>query len=192
VTVPPLFTPRLRIRPFASADLDAVVKLHDDCFGAAPLNVRRDWLGWSVRNYAALAQLQQPPYGDYAIELRASGEVIGAVGLVPSFGPFDRLASLQCGTNADPNLSRPEMGLFWAIASQHRRQGFATEAATAMATFAFEQLNVARLVATTEHDNDASIAVMRRLGMLIERNPDPEPKWFQTIGILVNTKTISV
>jgi RimJ/RimL family protein N-acetyltransferase len=192
VTVPPLFTSRLRIRPFASNDLDAVVKLHDDCFGAAPLNVRRDWLGWSVRNYAALAQLHQPPYGDHAIELRASGEVIGAVGLVPSFGPFDRLPSLRCGTNVDANLFRPEMGLFWAIATDHRRQGYATEAANAMVAFAFKELNVARLVATTEHDNAGSIGVMRRLGMVVERNPDPEPKWFQTVGVLTNAKSLRV
>jgi RimJ/RimL family protein N-acetyltransferase len=39
-------------------------------------------------------------------------------------------------------------------------------------------------VATTEHDNLGSIAVMRKLGMRIETNPEGEPEWFQTVGIL--------
>ena len=51
---------------------------------------------------------------------------------------------------------------------------------------AFDELALARIVATTEHDNLRSIAVMRRLGMTIERNPLPEPHWFQTVGVLVN------
>ena len=165
-------------------DLTAVAQLHDACFGPAPIEARRAWLEWSVRNYVALAQLQQPPYGDYAIELLSSGEVIGAVGLVPSFGPFDRLPSLRCASNTDPNAYRPEIGLFWAMATQHRRMGYATEAAHAMAAFAFRELNLARIVATTEHDNAASIGVMRRLGMVLERNPEPEPHWFQTVGVL--------
>jgi len=187
-----LFTSRLRIRPFASNDLDAVVKLHDDCFGAAALNVRRDWLGWTVRNYAALAQLQQPPYGDYAIELRASGEIIGAVGLVPSFGPFDRLPSLRARLKTEPTgRFQPELGLFWAVAPVYRRQGYATEAAWALSDFAFRELNAERLVATTEHDNAASIAVMRRIGMTVERNPDPEPAWFQTVAVLFNRASIT-
>src|SRR4051812_1559936 len=47
-----------------------------------------------------------------------------------------------------------------------------------------------RIVAATEHDNLASIGVMRRLGMRIERNPDPEPHWFQTVGVLFNPKSV--
>ena len=42
----------------------------------------------------------------------------------------------------------------------------------------------ARLIATTEHANSSSQAVMRRLGMRILENPHPEPAWLQTVGIL--------
>ena len=183
-----LATSRLRIRPFTMDDLDSVARLHDDCFGPAPLDVQRAWLEWTTRNYAALAQLHQPPYGDYAIELLSTREVIGAVGLVPSFGPFDRLPLLSCSRNESADLYRPEMGLFWAIATKHRKMGYASEAGSAMVGFAFGELNLARIVATTEHDNTASIGVMRRLGMRVERNPLPEPVWFQTVGVLVNTR----
>jgi RimJ/RimL family protein N-acetyltransferase len=43
-----------------------------------------------------------------------------------------------------------------------------------------------RIVATTHDDNDASIRVMRKLGMLIERNPYPDPPWLQVVGVLEN------
>ena len=46
------------------------------------------------------------------------------------------------------------------------------------------------IIATTTDDNAASIAVMRKVGMVVERNPLPEPPWFQVVGILVNTKPL--
>jgi ribosomal-protein-alanine N-acetyltransferase len=180
-------TTRLRIRPFVMADLDAVTRLMDDCFGESPRDEREAWLEWSVRNYPALAKLRQPPYGDYAVVLKDDDEVIGSVGLVPSFGPFDQLPVFRSTAGAAPSgLFRPEMGLFWAIGSAHRRLGYAAEAAGAMAKFAFETQRVARLVATTEHENVASIGVMRKIGMSVEMNPQPTPEWFQAIGVLFN------
>jgi RimJ/RimL family protein N-acetyltransferase len=181
-------TNRLIIRPFAAGDLEAVVALHDMCFAPAPRQERQAWLDWTIRNYVQLAQLHQPPYGDYAVAMQSTKEVIGAVGLVPSFGPFTKLAAADLPLRGKDSTHRftPEIGLFWAIAPAHQRQGYATEAAQALATFAFDALNVARLVATTEHANAASIAVMRKLGMRIERNPDAEPHWFQTVGILAH------
>lgn len=180
-------TSRLRVRPFVMADLDAVNRLRDECFGASPREERREWLEWSVRNYPALAKLRQPPYGDYAVARRDDDCVVGAVGLVPSFGPFDQLPIFRSTAHAAPSgFFRPEMGLFWAIGSAHRRLGYAAEAASAMATFAFETLRVARLVATTEHANVASIGVMRKIGMSIETNPEKTPEWFQTIGVMFN------
>jgi RimJ/RimL family protein N-acetyltransferase len=55
-----------------------------------------------------------------------------------------------------------------------------------MVAYAFAELRLRRIVATTEHDNARSLNVMRRLGMRIERNPRPEPAWFQSVGILDN------
>jgi len=53
-------------------------------------------------------------------------------------------------------------------------------------SYAFDVLELGRIVATTENDNLRSIAVMKRLGMTLERNPLDEPHWFQTVGVLVN------
>lgn len=181
----PILTRRLRIRQFTELDLDAVGCVLDECFAPAPRCDRAEWLGWTVRNYRALAQLQQPPYGDYAITLVATGDLLGIIGLVPSFGPFETLPSLRSHLSRSDHFTA-EIGLFWAIAPAHRRAGYASEAAAALAAFAFRELRAARLVATTEHSNAASIGVMRRLGMTIEKSPNMDPEWFQTVGILFN------
>lgn len=150
---------------------------------------RERWLGWSVRNVEMLERLKQPPYGDYAVTLIEGGRVIGAVGLVPSFGPFERLPVFRRRLREEASgRFTPEMGLFWAIGTEHRRRGYASEAAGALAGFAFTELRADRVVATTEHSNAASIGVMRRLGMEIQNSPDAEPEWFQTVGVLFNPK----
>ena len=48
--------------------------------------------------------------------------------------------------------------------------------------FGFAQLKVRRIVATTEHDNTASIAVMRRIGMRVERRPGDAPFFLDVVG----------
>ncbi len=178
---------RLVVRPLRPGDLDAVHAILNDSFGEEPLERRREWLEWSVRNTTALARLYQPPYGDRAVTLKPSGEVIGLVGLVPLIGPFDTLPYFR-ERSAVPPTGRftAEMGLFWAVGAAHRGQGFATEAARALIGYAFEVLGMARLVATTADDNLRSRAVMERLGMRIEHNPLPTPEWFQVVGILDN------
>jgi RimJ/RimL family protein N-acetyltransferase len=67
-----------------------------------------------------------------------------------------------------------------------RRRGYATEAARALVEFAFGPMRLARIVATTERDNVASLAVMRHLGMRIHENARAEPDWFQVVGIAEN------
>lgn len=188
--MPLLETNRLRVRPLQAADLQDAHQIVVDAGwsedDAAALEKRREWLDWSVRNEPTLAQLAQPPYGDRAIILKASGECIGLVGLVPAFGPFGQLTYYRQRGIADHRYHLPEFGLFWALKRPHRGQGYATEAARAMIDFAFGTLHLRRIVATTEHDNTASMAVMRRLGMTIDHNPDSTPPWFQVVGILEN------
>jgi RimJ/RimL family protein N-acetyltransferase len=111
--------------------------------------------------------------------LKTTHEVIGACGLVPSFGPFGQL-------EGGSTLYSPEVGLFYWFALEHRGCGYATEAARALIQFAFETLNLHRIVATTEFENAASQAVMRKLGMRVAHNPLPQPEWFQVVGILDN------
>jgi len=65
---------------------------------------------------------------------------------------------------------RPEIELLWAIRSDRWGRGLATEGAAAAVRAAFEELEVDDVVAFTLHDNAASRAVMRKLGMAYERD----------------------
>ncbi len=188
--MPPLTTARLILRPFVWTDLDAVDQVLSDAW-QVPLAERarrrqshERWLHWSIANYDALADLDQPPYGDRAVVRVADGRLIGSVGLVPSLGPFGQLPGFPGASGS--TYFHPEVGLYWAIDPTQQRQGYATEAAAALIDYAFEHLRLARIVATTEFDNDRSIGVMRKLGMQVLRNPYRSPPWFQVVGILEN------
>lgn len=190
--IPTLQTQRLSIRQFDLSDLDTLyqildVELEGNTSEQALLD-RQQWLEWSVRNYAALERLHQPPYGDRAIVLRSSGELIGACGLAPVLLPFAQIPALRPADvpPSTPVRNTSEIGLYWAISSRYQRRGYATEAGAALIRFAFAELGLQRIVATTTYDNTASIGVMRKLGMSIEHNPLPEPIFMQVVGVLEN------
>ena len=105
--------------------------------------------------------------------------MVGLVGLVPLLGPFSQLEGSPPG-----GPSTPELGLYWALSPESRGNGYATEAAAALCRALFSELNPRRLLATTEHTNTDSQAVMRRLGMRMLTNPHPEPAWLQVVGVL--------
>jgi RimJ/RimL family protein N-acetyltransferase len=79
-----------------------------------------------------------------------------------------------------------EFGLFWGMLPAYQRNGYATEAAKGFTQHIFSLLNPRRLVATTERDNLASQAVMKKLGMTILTNPGDKPFWFEVVGVLEN------
>jgi ribosomal-protein-alanine N-acetyltransferase len=172
VRVPPLESARLTVRELVAGDRAAVEELIGDD--------RERWLRWTALGYEQLAELRQPPYGERGVVLRESGRLVGLVGLVPSLGPFGLLPSWP---EPGPRF-RPEVGLYWAVAPSHRRRGVASEAAAVLIGHAFAELHLARVVATTERENVASVGVMRRLGMRVVENPEPEPAWFQVVGVL--------
>ena len=179
-----LETDRLLIRPFVLEDTAEFNRLHDEAFGPGSYgtaDTMRLLLEYNVVADKAHEALHQTPYGDRAIVLKSDGTLVGAVGFAPCLAPFGRLPSFE-GT---PHRT-PEVGLFWALFTGQQGKGYATEAARAMVAYGFDELLLSRIVATTEHDNLRSIGVMKRLGMMIERNPQSEPAWFQTVGVLVN------
>ncbi|WP_046115953.1 GNAT family N-acetyltransferase [Aquincola tertiaricarbonis] len=77
------------------------------------------------------------------------------------------LASLQCNP----------LEIGWRLHPDYWHQGLATEAARAMAAFAFAQLAAPELIAIRHPDNLASARVMGRLGMQY-RGPET---WYGTI-----------
>ncbi len=87
-----LETRRLLIRRFVMEDLAGI---HGVLSAAFKTDTTVDdlipWLRWSVMNYDQLEGLHQPPYGDRAVVLKESGQVIGSVGFVPCLMPFGQL-----------------------------------------------------------------------------------------------------
>lgn len=193
--MPILETVRLRIRPFVMEDLKDVYRLLDVELAEADLRTdkmktmveRAEWLQWAVLNTRQLEKLRQPPYGDRAVILKSTGKLIGSVGFVPCLNPFDQVPGFASGNSSEgPNLASTEFGLFYAISPAYQRQGYAVEAVQALIDYAFGHLRLKRIIATTMFDNIASMGVMRKLGMRIEKNPYPEPPWLQVVGVLEN------
>lgn len=177
-----LETARLCIRQFAESDLDHCQRFRREVFGLdEPATRVRHWLKWTTDSYRELAELGQPPYADYAVVLRDSGEFIGSAGIVPTVLPWGALQ----GEPSDSLLS-PEIGLFWGILPAHRRRGYATEAARALLDFLFHELRARQVVATTERGNIASQRIMEKLGMRLFHNSNAEPRWSQVVGQIEN------
>ncbi len=101
-----------------------------------------------------LGQIKHEGYGLWAVEVRASGEFIGFVGLaVPTW----EAAFTPC----------TEIG--WRLARTAWGHGYATEAANAVLATAFGIVGLDDVVSFTTTGNLRSQHVMQRLGMM----PDP-------------------
>lgn len=191
--MPTLETDRLLVRPFNPEDLTPVhqildVELGDADFGyegTKALDERESWLRWTMTSYEELAKLCQPPYGDRAVVLKQTGRLVGVCGYVPCLGPFERVLAPRAQVEGSRALDyTTEVGLYYAFSPAVQRQGCATEAARALVDYAFRRLKLKRVVATTTHDNAASVRVMEKLGMRVERDTRSAPPWFQVVGVL--------
>lgn len=198
MSAPMFTTERLLIRPYLAEEYETAFRIMDRCFGdGGRVNDReaierfRPFVQWMSLNPQMLDELMQPAYGDLAVTLRDTGQVIGQVGYVPCLMPFDQIPELYPDITPS-GFSQTEVGLFWAIDPDHQRRGYATEAARGLIADAFgnNRWNIRRIVATTEYVNLASQAVMRKLGMSLTRNPLPTPHYLQIVGVLYN-RTLS-
>jgi RimJ/RimL family protein N-acetyltransferase len=86
----------------------------------------------------------------WALETREEGEFLGLCGLVR--GPF-----------ATPIANKLEIG--WRLGHRHWGQGYASEAATAVLGWAWENTADPAVWAITTRGNAASAKVMQRIGM---------------------------
>jgi RimJ/RimL family protein N-acetyltransferase len=90
----------------------------------------------------------------YAVELKATGEFIGSLGLAK--------------TNFDAPFT-PAVEIGWRLAYPYWNQGYTTEGALRVIMHAFEELDIPEIVSFTTKDNAASQRVMDKLGMTYER-----------------------
>jgi RimJ/RimL family protein N-acetyltransferase len=143
-------TPRLALRvwqqrhraPFAAMNADAQVMR----YFAAPLSAAQSDAsvdGW-------LGQFAAQGWSNWAVELLASGEFIGFIGLsVP------RRALPFC----------PCVEIGWRLKRSAWGMGYATEGAKACLRVGFERLGLDEIVSFTALANRPSVAVMQRIGM---------------------------
>ena len=96
------------------------------------------------------ARIEEQGWSFWALEVKASGALAG-------------MAGLQVPAEPHPYLPCVEIG--WRLAKRYWGLGYATEAARRVLRFAFEDLNLQEVVATTAEHNGRSSAVMSRLGM---------------------------
>jgi len=93
----------------------------------------------------------------FAVEEKASGNLIGYVGLckVPYETPFT-----------------PAIEIGWRLGSQYWGKGYATEAARAVLSYAFTVLKLTEVVSFTSTLNVRSMRVMEKIGMQRDMNGD--------------------
>ena len=183
-----LQTTRLLIRPFTLNDLEAVHALLDlDLEWSGPqvsLEQRREKLRFQI----SLAQwaVTGGIYGDRAIILKEKNLLIGVCGFRPWIcSPAERAGYRLPEIHNHPGHSL-ELGVGYALSSQHRGQGYASEAVKALVEYGFSQLHLQRIVALTERGNLGSVKVMQRAGMRVGLNPDPEATYPWAIGVIEN------
>lgn len=89
--------------------------------------------------------------GFYALELKETADPIGFVGLVR--------------TDMEPHIKAGTVEIGWRLAARHWGKGYASEAATCALAHGFKTHALDEIVSFAVHDNDRSVAVMKRIGM---------------------------
>lgn len=147
----PVETPRLHLRPHRLDDYDDLTRYHSD-----PEVVR--FIPWPVRSAeqtreALAARTRQGVVFEpgqwlvLAMELKAERRVIG-----------EMLLKYESETDATGELG-------YAMAADVGGQGYATEAAEAMLELAFDRFGLHRVIARLDARNEASAALLRRVGL---------------------------
>jgi RimJ/RimL family protein N-acetyltransferase len=184
--IPVLETDRLIIRELTMDDLAAISDVFNKSIGQEiPIEESRRWLQWTVWGYEMFSKLEMPHYGERAIVLKKTKQVIGEVGIVPYRETFNKVWAFNRPANAPATA---EVGLFWAVAPSHQRQGIATEAARAVIEYLFTEEKLGRIIATTGYENIPSQKVMEKLGMTVQHLAEPQPPDQFVVGVLVNKK----
>ena len=147
-----LETARLTMRPFAVSDVD---------------EIHRIWIDPGVRKFLwddevipreqaaaviadSMAHVESTGYGLWAVRRKGEKAIIGFCGYWFFHDP-------------------PELELLYGMGTEQWGKGLATEAARAMIRYGFEELGLARIQASTDAPNRASVRVMEKCGMAFDR-----------------------
>jgi ribosomal-protein-alanine N-acetyltransferase len=149
VTRPTIETERLVLRPFRLTDAPEVQRL---CgareIAAGTLAIPHPYPDGAAAVWIAGhdAAYERGEAVDFAIEARVEGALVGAIGL-----------------GFESEHHRAELG-YW-IGISYWRRGYATEAASAVLEYAFEERGLNRVYASHWTNNPASGHVLEKIGM---------------------------
>lgn len=146
-----LETPRLRLRMFCQADADAYADMLADPQVMRYLSAGQPLSSWEAWRHMAmlLGHWHLFGFGPWAVEERASGELVGRI------GPY-----YPAGW--------PGLELIWTIRRQSWGRGYATEGARAALAFVFQQMARDRVISLIRPQNAASIRVAEKLGQRLQ------------------------
>ena len=146
---PVLETKRLILRPMQVADIDDLLVIFTDpkvmaLFDSLPFS-REQVSGWLQRN---LDHQEEYGYGLFAVILKSNDLLIGDCGL--EVMEVDGVQAAELG---------------YDFRSDYWNQGFATEAASAVRDYAFDELDLPQLISLIRVKNAASQRVSEKIGM---------------------------
>ncbi|BDA71519.1 probable acetyltransferase [Calothrix sp. PCC 7716] len=146
-------TTRLCLRPLAITDLNDLAEIYSDPevmrYRLLPEPASRKQTQESLESY--ILHWKEYGFGRWAAIYKTSRQLIGHCGL-------EHITSLK------------EIELSYLLAREYWGQGLATEAAMALLQYAWETLQLKRLVAIAKPENLASRRVMEKIGMQYEKN----------------------
>jgi ribosomal-protein-alanine N-acetyltransferase len=150
VTVLPIETARLRIRPVEESDVDGAHRVYGDpeamrYVGADGAPRTREQTAAGVTRM--IEGQERNGFSLWAVELRETGEMIGICGVVHVDG------------------TGPDVELVYEFQRSAWGTGYATEAARACLAAALGPLGLKRVVALAYPENAQSIRIMQKLGM---------------------------
>jgi RimJ/RimL family protein N-acetyltransferase len=154
-----LETPRLVLRRLLPGDLDALYALYRDPEvrryfpeGTLSYEETREELEWFLNGHP-----RHPELGLWATIYRPNGAFIGRCGLLP--WTID---------------GRDEVEVAYLLDKAYWGLQLATEAASAIADYAFHKLGLKRLICLIDEGNAASQRVAEKIGMRFERQGEDE------------------
>ena len=151
-----LTTSRLLLRPWRDADREPFAQLNADPLVMEHYPTTLSRSESDARVDEIVEHFAQHGWGLWAVELRATRQFMGFVGLWPR--PY---------VTGDPMV---EIG--WRLARAHWGRGYATEAARAVLRFGFERLALDEIVSFTVPQNERSRRVMERIGLYLDHGRD--------------------
>jgi RimJ/RimL family protein N-acetyltransferase len=146
-------TLRLLLRPPEGGDLEDFVAIHEDPEVLHYLrsigNSEGRVAGWRLIALL-IGHWTLRGYGHWTVVEKASGQIVGRVGLWYPEG-------------------WPDVELGWIIRRSHWNRGLATEAASAAMDFAFNTVGLDHVISMIAADNPRSIRVAEKLGETLQR-----------------------